>query len=583
MQKMRIVLCVLLFVALTHGYAKDQPQKTSGSTVPPEKLKLVRVFLLSGQSNMVGYGRKADIMSLRPLLVPPRDDVWLLDGKLPAKALQGWGVGRSRFGVEISFGHKLGDALDEPVVFIKAAWNGKSLWSDFRPPSAVEKRGGTLGGCYMGMSDTFARALHYWDMFLPELAGRRYELSGFVWFQGEADANRGKQAEWDEYKANLKDLIHDVRTSVGVPEMPALIIQMNQGYGKGGGIIREAQKQVAEEDPRADWVLTSDQKNSIHYDSASYLTIGDRCGPKMLGLLTKEAQNHRDNPAIKALAKKWILDRIQPPMTEKPDMDALCKGLYGYFPFDNHEIAEAYDGRKRLRKIRVLRGAAVQPVVGNLAGRFVDGIQGKAIRLKGIDLIHFRDFKEPVDDKGLLGDMTVSFWSQSNSKHTRGYRLGRGAGFRIPSTNQSWNRSWEANYAGWEICRVGVHGESAFMASMKGLRESPTMTFWPEALDGIRWSHIVLIYNRKTGEKMIWQNGKRPSDGKRGNPQPLVQKFENSPGIIAAEVPLAIGVSFSDKDDFMTFDELCMWNRVLTDEEIKTLYNNGHGIALPKD
>lgn len=60
-------------------------------------------------------------------------------------------------------------------------------------------------------------------------------------------------------------------------------------------------------------------------------------------------------------------------------------------------------------------------------------------------------------------------------------------------------------------------------------------------------------------------------------------KFENSPGIIAAEVPLAIGVSFDDKDEFMSFDELCMWNRVLTDKEIKTLYNNGHGIALPKD
>ena len=72
-------------------------------------------------------------------------------------------------------------------------------------------------------------------------------------------------------------------------------------------------------------------------------------------------------------------------------------------------------------------------------------------------------------------------------------------------------------------------------------------------------------------------------DGKRGNPQPLVQKFENSPGIIAAEVPLAIGVSFDDKDKFMSFDELCMWNRVLTDNEIKTLYNNGHGIALPKE
>ena len=42
----------------------------------------------------------------------------------------------NRTGVELELGTVLGDAFDEPVLLIKAAWGGHSLFKLFRPPSA---------------------------------------------------------------------------------------------------------------------------------------------------------------------------------------------------------------------------------------------------------------------------------------------------------------------------------------------------------------------------------------------------------------------------------------------------------------
>ena len=41
-----------------------------------------------------------------------------------------------KIGPEFTFGLTMDRALDEPVLIIKTAWGGKSLYYDFRPPSA---------------------------------------------------------------------------------------------------------------------------------------------------------------------------------------------------------------------------------------------------------------------------------------------------------------------------------------------------------------------------------------------------------------------------------------------------------------
>lgn len=47
-------------------------------------------------------------------------------------------------GPELQFGYVIGDAIDNDVLLIKTAWGRKSLYTDFRPPTA----GGTVDPYY---------------------------------------------------------------------------------------------------------------------------------------------------------------------------------------------------------------------------------------------------------------------------------------------------------------------------------------------------------------------------------------------------------------------------------------------------
>src|SRR5206468_1448371 len=64
-----------------------------------------------------------------------RDDVFIkfLDRKGPLTI--GYGS-PGRTGVELEFGTVMGDHFEEPVLLIKTAWGGHSLYKLFRPPSA---------------------------------------------------------------------------------------------------------------------------------------------------------------------------------------------------------------------------------------------------------------------------------------------------------------------------------------------------------------------------------------------------------------------------------------------------------------
>jgi hypothetical protein len=217
----------------------------------------------------------------------------------------------------------------------------------------------------------------------------------------------------------------------------------------------------------------------------------------------------------------------------------------------------------------------------------VKGVSGTALRLRRNNLLHFDDFREPVDEKGLLGSMTVSFWMQMNANGKREIRLGRGAGLRYPTSNANWQRSWEANYAGWDISTVGGYSELSFTASYE--RVGPANVLAPSPYkDGARWSHVVAVYNRKTGKRNVWLNGRKfpgpfEPTRKRKTPPPPGPVETGKLGIISANVPLAVSTMMTTPGSYASFDELCIWDRALTEDEIKTLYNNGHGISLPKD
>jgi hypothetical protein len=135
----------------------------------------------------------------------------------------GYGAGDDRLGPELMFGHVVGEALEPQVLLIKAAWGGKSLAEDFRPPSA----GGQVGPNYNEMIEIVRDVLENLETHFPEYEGQGYELAGFVWFQGwndMIDANRVA-----EYESNLVHFIQDVRRDLNAPDLRFVIGELGVG------------------------------------------------------------------------------------------------------------------------------------------------------------------------------------------------------------------------------------------------------------------------------------------------------------------------------------------------------------------
>src|SRR6185295_14156037 len=109
----------------------------------------VQVFVLAGQSNMEGkapntlFDFQATDPKSRELFAHLRkDDKWIVRDDVFIKFLERKGpltVGYGspgRTGPELEFGTVMGDYFEEPVILIKAAWGGHSLFKLFRSPSA---------------------------------------------------------------------------------------------------------------------------------------------------------------------------------------------------------------------------------------------------------------------------------------------------------------------------------------------------------------------------------------------------------------------------------------------------------------
>ena len=219
----------------------------------------LRVFVLVGQSNMVGHGvieatddntGSQKNATLRWLIdnVPeeygvlqdqPSDD-WTVrqdvlmacnrrDDLLPIMSnygplhasLCGGDRGQYQIGAELGFGWAVGDALnrheDDKILAMKIAWGGKSLARDFRPPSS----GGTVGPYYESMIANVKATLANITGYFPNESGRPVKLSGFVWHQGWNDGCDVNMTA--EYEHNLANLIRDIRVDLDVPGLPVSI------------------------------------------------------------------------------------------------------------------------------------------------------------------------------------------------------------------------------------------------------------------------------------------------------------------------------------------------------------------------
>ena len=338
------------------GLADAAPAKQAWDDDPDG----IKVFILAGQSNMVGYGKtemggnpeweegrkdvpkeiKGGLGCLRELAIndasypefkyaslledpgKPETSAWKNrsdvrvwwrhghSGKLGGPISKGdlgppfQGGNANWFGPEYAFGQILGDHYENhDVLIIKTAWGGHSLGGNFRPPTAVEKRGGEVGASYKAMLEYIHECLDHLGDHFPEWKGKGYQIVGFAWHQGFNDRVSRELAP--EYKDNLPDFIHDVRKEFGKPELPFVIASTGMAAGdpeeppyEGYSPVEKAQLWVAgvakptkvlSADTRPFWNDPQGSPSAMghhwNHSGRSYFLVGKSLADRMVTLL----------------------------------------------------------------------------------------------------------------------------------------------------------------------------------------------------------------------------------------------------------------------------------------------------------
>ena len=290
-----------LVLAFQVACAEEIPQQlpaTDGQAA--EHSKPVKVYVMLGQSNMLGFGRvepKEVKGTLEHLIHEKGKYPHLVDGTggkgkwlvrqdvryvhvmdprgVDYKDLEKFGVVRNEwltpnksFGPELGFGQVMGYYHAEPVLLLKACIGNRSLGWDLLPPGS--ERFEHEGKIYAGYKDV----ANFWEKgaepkAVPWYAGRQYdadvshtkivlrnmadyypgykgqgfEVAGFVWWQGHKDQSAALASR---YEQNLVRLIKSLRSDFNSPNAKFVLATGcgNPGTESFGKQIAEAQLAV---------------------------------------------------------------------------------------------------------------------------------------------------------------------------------------------------------------------------------------------------------------------------------------------------------------------------------------------------
>lgn len=202
--------------------------------------KRTHLFILSGQSNMVG---------LKP---------------------------------EVSFTPAVTKAFaGDEVIVVKDASGGQPIRRWYKKWKTAQGKGAANTG------DLYDRLM---NKVKKAVGGKKPVTITFVWMQGERDA---REKHGEVYAASLKGLIDQLKADLGRQDVNFVIGRLsdfdnaNKKY-KHWTMVREAQVKVAEADPRGAWIDTDElngPKNGLHYTKDGYKVMGERFAQKAIELI----------------------------------------------------------------------------------------------------------------------------------------------------------------------------------------------------------------------------------------------------------------------------------------------------------
>jgi Carbohydrate esterase, sialic acid-specific acetylesterase len=346
----RLFFVITSAIALTGPVFADESPRTLSKPddKPGAAGKPIQVFILMGQSNMVGTGdigpetTKGTLKYLTktdkkyPWLVDgdqwsERKDVYYYDARVKKGApLSPTANNGNAIGPELGFGYVMGHVLDEPVLVLKSCIGNRSLGWDLLPPGS--KQFTFEGKTYAGYKDTLdswvegqpkkevkwyavkqydddmtnaKEALKAIAKWYPGYKDQGYAIAGFVWWQGHKDT--GSAAHASKYEENLERLIDNLRKDYDAPKAKFVLATGCGNPGREGlGLkIAEAQLAIGDAkkypkfagnvsaiDSRDLWreANVSPKNQGYHYNrnAETYLEVGLRLGWAMNDLLKGE-------------------------------------------------------------------------------------------------------------------------------------------------------------------------------------------------------------------------------------------------------------------------------------------------------
>jgi hypothetical protein len=268
---------------------------------PADMTKPVKVFILMGQSNMVGMGKIAGGEgSLENAVKQKKKYTGLVDeagnwaerkdvrfvrfmsGKGPLN--NDWMTVKTcrTIGPEFGIGHVVGDAVEAPVMILKTCIGNRSLAWDLLPPGSERfVEGGKVYAGYKDRPDSWTadpakgkateppqwldkkgNPVQWWaglqydsdtadakkvlaelNKYYPEAT--KYEVAGFFFWQGEKDCGNAVHAS--RYEQNLTNFIKQLRKDFNAPDAKFVLATLGEttkGSGGNGGKVLDAQLAV---------------------------------------------------------------------------------------------------------------------------------------------------------------------------------------------------------------------------------------------------------------------------------------------------------------------------------------------------
>ena len=290
--------------------------------------KPVQVFILMGQSNMLGFGNPGPLKGVAaekyPYLVDDggnwnvRKDVRNTFFCMGQLRYNDWltaedGNGSGKFGPEIGIGNYLGHVIDAPVLLLKSCVGNRALGWDLLPPSAVgtgrdgksyqgdsessnrkvsEEAKAKNGGWYAGLQydqDVGAAQDALKDLATYYPGATKFEVAGFFWWQGNAEAGKGNVENYDK---NLAFLFNDLKKDFNAPNAKFVCATLGE-HDKSAPLSQKMFDFVDRPEFKGQAAVFFTQpvanggSSGSHYDHnpETYMNVGEGMGKAMVELL----------------------------------------------------------------------------------------------------------------------------------------------------------------------------------------------------------------------------------------------------------------------------------------------------------